>query len=288
MEQRPLAPITDAELDTLFRLAKALAMSGLFKDAKDASQALAKILVARDLGLSPTEGLMGIHIVEGKPELSANLQASFVKRAPGYDYRIVEHTDEVCEISYTHEGKEIGRSRFSMDDARRAGLANRGPWKSYPRNMLFARAMSNGVAFHCPGVTGGMRVYHEGEIDSTAVEIPAVPQIAASAELPVEVEDVLMRASRLGHDGYADRATAEMSILGQPRKFVLDWVARANKELNGMEPQDSGDSPEHIRRRAELLLDQAIVLREQGKSDEADELEDEGNRLLAEVNSGDD
>ena len=33
-----------------------------------------------------------------------------------------------------------------MKDAELAGLANRGPWKTYPRNMLFARAMSNGVA----------------------------------------------------------------------------------------------------------------------------------------------
>jgi hypothetical protein len=37
-------------------------------------------------------------------------------------------------------------------------------WEKYPRNMLFARAMSNGVAFHCPDVMNGIRVYAEGEI----------------------------------------------------------------------------------------------------------------------------
>lgn len=161
---QPPTPVSTEELGTLMQVAGALAKSGLFKDTRQAEQAVAKVLVGRDLGLSPTEAMMGIHIVEGKPELSASLQASFVKRTPGYDYRVLEHTDQACEIAFYRDGEEIGRSRFTIEDARRAGLAGRNVWKSYPRNMLFARTMSNGVAFHCPEVTGGIRVYHEGEI----------------------------------------------------------------------------------------------------------------------------
>lgn len=162
VRQAPL--ISDAEIDRTFKLANALGASGMFKDVRTGEQAFAKILIGRDLGLSPTESMMGIHIIEGKPEISANLQAAFVKRSDRHDYRVLEHSEEACEIAFFLDGEEIGRSRFSMEDAKRAGLGAKGPWKTYPRNMLFARAMSNGVAFHCPEVTGGVRVYSEGEV----------------------------------------------------------------------------------------------------------------------------
>lgn len=176
--------MSNAEIDQTFRVAKALAMSGLFKDARQAEQAFAKILVGRDLGLSPTQAMMGIHIIDGKPELSANLQAAFVKRTPGYDYRVTELTDQACEIAYYRDGEEIGRSRFTIEDAEKAGLGGRGPWKAYPRNMLFARAMSNGVAFFCPEVTGGLRVYSDGEIsgDETPPAIDQPVDVKASAD----------------------------------------------------------------------------------------------------------
>lgn len=161
-------PLSTEEFTQTYRVATALAASGMFKDARQAEQAFAKILIGRDLGLSPTQAMMGIHIIEGKPELSANLQAAFVKRAPEYDYRVVQLTDVLCELVFvraTGDGEtELGRSSFTIEDAKHAGLAGRGPWKSYPRNMLFARAMSNGVAWYCPDVTGGLRVYAEGEV----------------------------------------------------------------------------------------------------------------------------
>jgi hypothetical protein len=46
----------------------------------------------------------------------------------------------------------------------------------FPRNMLFARAMSNGVKWYCPDVTSGVTVYSEGEISGVntidAVNVP--------------------------------------------------------------------------------------------------------------------
>lgn len=180
--QHAPAVMTDAEINGLFRIANALALSGMFKDALKAEQAFAKMLIGRDLGLSPTQAMMGINIIEGKPELSANLQAAFVKRTPGYDYRVTEHTTEACEITFYRDGEPLGTSRFTMEDAKTAGLAGRGPWKSYPKNMLYARAMSNGVAFHCPEVTGGVKTYSDGEI-SGAETVPTLDS-QGDAEAP--------------------------------------------------------------------------------------------------------
>jgi hypothetical protein len=167
------APMTGGELETLYRLAKAMSMSGFFKDARDAEKALAKLVFGRDLGVSATAALTQIHIIEGKPEISANLQAQMLRRA-GYDFRVVtpdELRDTECEIVAFRSGEEVGREKFTMKDAQRADLAKKDVWRKYPRNMLWARAMSNVVAFHCPEVTQGIRVYAEGEVRDAPHEV---------------------------------------------------------------------------------------------------------------------
>lgn len=45
--------------------------------------------------------------------------------------------------------------------------------QKFPRNMLFARALSNGVRWFCPDVFYGNSVYVEGEIGEMQMEQPA-------------------------------------------------------------------------------------------------------------------
>lgn len=173
-------PIRGVELEETWRVAKALAMSNYFQDAKGAEQAFAKILFGRDLGLGPTAAMTGIHIIEGRPELSANLQAQRVKSFVGvagerYDYKVLDHTADRCEIAFYRQRtpasawETLGTSVFTLDDARKAGLVRpRSNWEKWPRNMVFARAVSNGVAWHCPEVMSGLRVYADGEVHEQA------------------------------------------------------------------------------------------------------------------------
>jgi hypothetical protein len=179
------APVTNGEIDQLFRLADGLSRSGFFPDARQATQAFAKLVFGRDLGLSATQAMTGIDIIEGKPEVNANVQASKVRASDRYEYRIVELTDERCEIVFSLDGDELHPSSvFTMEDAKKAKLDGKNNWKQYPRNMLFARAMSNGVAFHCPDVMNGIRVYAQGEISESemrSTERPA-PENTATAE----------------------------------------------------------------------------------------------------------
>lgn len=168
-EYHPPAILTDSEIDRTYRIAKALALSGMFKDARQAEQAFAKIILGRDLGLSPAQAMTGIYIVEGKPQVSSTMLASFVKQHPHYDYSVVEHTDKACELLFWYDGDEAGTSRFTIDDAERIGLAKKDVWKKYPKNMLFARAMSNGVKWYAPDATNGVPVYVEGEIPEQAM-----------------------------------------------------------------------------------------------------------------------
>ncbi|MFA4974626.1 MAG: hypothetical protein WC683_18630 [bacterium] len=139
-------------------LGEVLARSGFFKDTKDEAQAIVKVLAGQEIGFGPVASMTGIYIVKGKVSLSANLMGAAVKRSGRYNYRVLELTDEAAEIEFYEDGKAIGRSRFTLQDAQKAGLNtsdNSDNWRKYPRNMLFARALSNGVKWYCPDVTGG-------------------------------------------------------------------------------------------------------------------------------------
>jgi hypothetical protein len=189
-------PITNGEIDLIYRLADGLAQSGMFKDAQQATQAFAKLIFGRDLGLSATQAMTDIHIVEGKPEMSANLQAAKVRSSDIYGYRVVDLTNERCEIVFSRYGEDlVPSSMFTIEDAKRAGLVKeKSAWVKYPRNMLFARAMSNGVAWHCPDVTNGIRVYAEGEVQQA---ITTVSTRASSAPEPVDAQVVEDKPSDL-------------------------------------------------------------------------------------------
>jgi hypothetical protein len=145
----------------------------------------AKMVFGRGLGMGPAQALSQIDFVKGKCELTANAQASRMRAYVGpwgerYDYDIVELTGDACALRFwrrwpDREDEELGESRFTMEDAKAAGIAN-DMYRKYARNMLLSRAMSNGVAWFAPETTYGVRVYAHGEIDpSREHDVPALP-----------------------------------------------------------------------------------------------------------------
>jgi len=142
-----------------------LAKSGFFTDARGAAQAVVKVLAGRELGFGPVASMTGIYVVKGHVTLSANLIAAAIKRSGRYNYRVIEHTDVKCVIDFYEAKDKVGQSSFTMDEANAAGLSNGENWRKYPRNMLFARAMSNGAKWHCADVFGG-GVYTPDEMGS--------------------------------------------------------------------------------------------------------------------------
>ena len=157
-------------MDDLARFAKAASQSGYFQDAQQAAQALVKIAYGAELGLGPVAALSGVHIVKGNPTLSATTVASLIKRSGRYTFRVREHTTTLCTIAF-YEGEErLGDSTFTLDDARAAGLLNNPMWKKYARNMLWARALTNGARWHCSDVFHGP-IYTPDELRDGAPEL---------------------------------------------------------------------------------------------------------------------
>lgn len=170
-------------LAEVMQLGDVFRASGYFKDAPDQAKAVVKILYGRELGFSPVASMMGIHIIEGKPALSSNLMAAMVKRSGRYDYRVTQNDDKECVLTFTEKGEVSGTSSFSMADAKRAGCDTKSTWAKYPRNMMFARALSNGVRMYCPDLSAapiyvpeelGAEVNEDGDVTAHPIEKPKI------------------------------------------------------------------------------------------------------------------
>lgn len=158
-------------IDDLGRISKMMAGSGFFSDCRDAAQAGVKILAGLELGFPAFASLTGIHIINGKPVMSANLMAAAIKRSGRYNYRAIELTDQVCELEifekFNGSWEPVGRSRFTIDDAKTANLStgkNADTWRKFTKNMLFARAVSNAVRWYAADIFLGAPVYTPDEM----------------------------------------------------------------------------------------------------------------------------
>ena len=160
-----LAIINTNEIMTL---GKVFAQSGYFSDARQESQAIVKIMAGKELGFAPITAMTNIYIVNGRVALSANLMASAIKANPKYDYKILQLTDSICQIEFLQEGKSLGTSEFTAQDAKRAGTKN---MDKFPRNMLYARAISNGCRWYCPDVFNGNSVYTREELGDSEITV---------------------------------------------------------------------------------------------------------------------
>ena len=153
------------DIDEVQRTAKLLAASGYFDVSGDANaqvaQVATKIMAGSEMGYGPFASVQGIHVIKGKPALSANLMAAAVKAHPKYDYRVREMGEDAVAIEFFQEGESLGVSTFTKADAKAAGTQN---MQKFARNMMFARAMSNGVKWYCPDVFFGQAVYTPEEL----------------------------------------------------------------------------------------------------------------------------
>lgn len=165
--------VIKSSLTEIMSIGKAFYESGMFSDIKSAAQAVVKITAGSEMGIPPFAAMSGIHIIQGKPTVGAGLMAANVKGSGKYDYRVTESTEKVCSIDF-YQGKEkIGNSTFTIEDAKKAGTKN---IDKFPKNMLFARAISNGVKWFTPDVFSGP-VYVPEEMPEVTVDVQHVEVI---------------------------------------------------------------------------------------------------------------
>ena len=187
-QQATMIPYADME-----RMADCIAKSGLF-GVKTPVQALALMLLAQSEGLHPVTAARDYHVIQGRPTLKADTMLARFQAAGG-TVKWHDYTDKAVSATLSHPHGGSVKVEWTIEQAKAAKLTGKDVWQQYPRAMLRARVISEGVRTVYPGVLAGMYTPEEvmdmtdvhGESETTGPNIP--PAAAASASPPVTARD---------------------------------------------------------------------------------------------------
>jgi hypothetical protein len=253
-QQGPSLDLMGDGFERVERMATGLAKSGMFKDT-NAGQALAKILIGADMGLTPTQALMTIDLVRGNVQIRGKRLLAWVRQSENYDYDVIERSPERGTIRFFEKSKRTasgGRaSRTSRSRSRRRRAKDlvkpNGGWDKWPENMCLWRCASIGVNLFAPDLVGGVPVYTEADefVESTAVEIASGEGDGSepgwdglSEEQVAEVEAFLAVSETFGHP--LDRASVQVALNGRP-EAVEAWLADQRDVLAMHKKAEGGD-----------------------------------------------
>src|SRR3954470_15176805 len=159
-------------------LADQMHKSGFFPAAvKTPAQALAIMLTGREIGVPPMMALRMIHVIDGKPGMSAELMLARFKRAGG-KFEWVATDARIATISMCPPGSSRWTPfTFTIEEAKAAEVTGKANWKKYPAAMLRARVATLAVRAVAPEVSAGFYDADElGAETNEAGEIEAWPE----------------------------------------------------------------------------------------------------------------
>lgn len=139
--------------------------SGLLPKTVDTPEkAILIMMKGRELGIPPLQALAGIFVIEGKTVIGAELMTAQVYRnCPGAMLDIIETTNEDCIVTAARPGKKPVEFKFTMEDAKAAGVTNKDNWRKYPATMLRWRALSMACKSMFPDAVAGCLTPDEAE-----------------------------------------------------------------------------------------------------------------------------
>jgi len=146
-------------LQDMQTMADAMAHSGLF-GMKNPVQALALMLVAQAEGQHPASIAQDYDVIQGKATRKTHSVLSRFQAAGG---RVEWHTltEQEADATFSHPAGGSLRMTWTFDQAKKAGLTGKDNWKNYPRSMLRARCIAEGVRAVYPAALGGLMVAEE-------------------------------------------------------------------------------------------------------------------------------
>jgi hypothetical protein len=173
------------------QMAKSLVSSGLF-GIKDENQAIALMLIAQAEGMHPALAARDYHIIQGKHSLKADAMLARFQKAGGI-VKWMKYDDTECIGIFSHpQSPEPVTVSWDMDRAKQAGITGNPTWKKYPRQMLKARVVSDGVRLCFPGVAVGVYTPEEHESFGTTNQnhnTSSKPTVETPQALPEPEQD---------------------------------------------------------------------------------------------------
>lgn len=207
-------------LDVELMRAKALAQAGelLPRTYRDKPGALLLIdQWAKARGIDVLTAIQTVAFIDGKPVVDATMQRALAERA-GYSVVIKDATREAATVVVMRDGKHVGITTYTWEDAKSAELTGKQNWKKNPIDMLVARATTRALRWHAPSVLLGTFSEDDNLNDSPSVSVSFDPSPAPVVEQVAPVDDeVITDAEVIEDEPHASQIT-QADILAACRR----------------------------------------------------------------------
>jgi len=137
-------------------LAQDLVNSQMFPNAKSVPGVIAIIQAGFELGIPPVAALNTMSVINGRLALEAKALLAIAQKKAGVSWKVLKEDDTGCEMEFARPGFSPINVTFTEKEAKEAGLLGKQNWKTYKRDMYFARCASRGVRRIAPDAVLGM------------------------------------------------------------------------------------------------------------------------------------
>ena len=192
---------------------------------------------AKSLGIDPRQALGGgLYFVKGRVEMQARMMAALIRSKKHSITRDSKSNDTICILHGRRaDTRDCWTESFSIEEAKKAGIY-KNAWITFPRDMLYARALSRLARQLFPDIIGNCYVEGELGLDPNIKEKTTYQnddQNDRSEETPTEViED--------------KRDEKEIKALMSAFKKVPDYRKEIEEFLNRKEIEDFFEMPKEM------------------------------------------
>jgi len=239
-----LVPVADIE-----KMAVAIAKSKMF-GMKTADEAFALMLIAQAEGMHPAIAARDYHVIQGRPTLKADAMLARFQNAGGKVQWDV-YTDAEVTGTFSHPSGGSLKLTWTFAQAKSIGLTGKDNWKNYPRAMLRARCISEGIRTVYPGCVVGTYTAEEleeipkakdmgmaevvEEITAAVAEVQTVPDGAFKLYVPsMDAPYAAFHTEQEWLDAYndmADRINTSVKMDALQKAAKLDGLKACNLDM---------------------------------------------------------
>lgn len=179
---------------------------------KTPEEAMSIMLLCQAENMHPAVAMRDYHVIQGRPALKADAMLARFQQAGGTVNWKVYTDAEVTGVFSHPQGGSLELS-WTMAQAKSIGIANKDNWTKYPRAMLRARCLSEGIRAVYPGCVVGVYT-------------------------PEEVQDFEPPKSKPVDMGTAERVDVQPVIVEEPDGAFPLYVPGNDKPYNRLHSED--------------------------------------------------
>lgn len=223
----------------------ALARSGLVPKAyiERPENMIVTVMSGAEVGLPPMQSLRLYHILDDVPRLGAEGVRAIILASPSCEYfEFVKSSDTEA----TWIGKRPGRPEksvtWTIERAKRAGLANKANWQKSPEDMLNARASMQLGRLIWPEICAGM-VSREEALDGDFLDAQYTERVAKPTFVAPAAPERITVIGLVPSTPDAEVRAAVAQVKAQPAAELAPAPAEPPKRGSGRPPKDKPADP---------------------------------------------